>query len=381
MQGCRVQLLLMQHHSSMCGIVVVKRADGKAAQKQTLKRYRKQKARGSDGFGFITIDESGKVTRFKRFMSEKETQASLSTMQESFVLFHHRYPTSTPNLPEAAHPIKVSHKELKYDYYVMHNGIISNDWSLKQDHAKLGYKYTTEIQTEFRTASGRVFYGDTEFNDSEALAIELARNIEGLQDATMAKGQIAYVVLQVEKASKKAINLFFGTNGGNPLTISQQPNGIVIASQGGTPILANACYTLDMATNELGRAAWVVLIPYETSTTGYTRGYEYAGGNSSAGFDWRDDKSYAASRDDEGAGKPMQHINVFASMSQDELEIELEEVEEAITDCQGDIAIAIQADELNEAGDLEIELEALKDQRNRIASLYESRYESSNIPF
>jgi hypothetical protein len=48
--------------------------------------------------------------------------------------------------------MKVSNKMLKFDYYVVHNGMISNDEELKKEHEKLGFAYTTkcmEYQSKF----------------------------------------------------------------------------------------------------------------------------------------------------------------------------------------------------------------------------------------
>lgn len=344
----------------MCGIVYVKRADGKPAHKQVLKRYRKQKNRGEDGFGYVALDGAGKIAKFSRYQFEHEVKESLEKTKHDHVLFHHRYPTSTINVPESAHPIYVNHQELKHDYYVVHNGVITNDDTLKEAHDKLGYSYTTELVTKYQTAKGKMFYGASAYNDSEALAIELARTIEGLQPYVNATGAIAYIVLQVNKANDRAIALYFGTNGGNPLTITQGPTGLVIASEGGRKITDNVCYRLNLKTNETTTASHVCMASYSTYKAPSTGFGAYDSANSYFHSD-----SYITDAE-------------YSSMVEEELQEELESADRAIADIDADIAIAKQVGEEDEIQDLEIEKITLLEQRARIMRVYDKK---THIPF
>lgn len=333
----------------MCGIVCVMRKDGKPAHKQVLKRYSKQEERGSDGFGYIALDNRNVVVEYKRYQYEKEVRNALTKSNSSYVLFHHRFPTSTINLPESAHPIRVRHKELTKTYYVVHNGVISNPKELRVAHEKLGYKYTTEVQSVYRTKKGKEYYGEAEFNDSEALAIELARTLEGLQPRVNAIGSIAYIVLEVDK-SKNAVALYYGTNGGNPLTVEDTSMGICIASEGGRAILANTCYRLDLTTKDTS----VVLLPMQTYSvlkSYYNSGIDYTGYQSGMYDDY----------DDEYTAKEFAETYTPSTLPT-ERETEAQYLQQAIDECKECIAIAEQCEEAYELEELQIELQALNEE-------------------
>lgn len=343
----------------MCGIAYVMRLDGKPAQKQLLKIYTKQKDRGSEGFGYITIDKAQKMKGFKRFQHEKEMREHLSKSASEHILFHHRFPTSAINVPETAHPILVSHKELKYDYYVTHNGVLSNDAALRRDHEKLGYPYTTEISAEYRTKKGKVFYGKISWNDSEALAIELARNIEGLQELTRAKGTIAYIVLQVGKANKKVENVFFGTNGGNPLTLTQSPQGVVIASEGGRAVIDDVCFKLDPKAQTLEPYARVQMESYYARPVGYIQS-PYSYGGYDGGYDGASDYNPKGT-----------------SGNVSEIENEIEALSQQIADCKADIELSVSDGDTDAEQELAIELYGLEKEMLKL----QKDYENASIPF
>ncbi len=233
----------------MCGIFYVKRFDGSQANKMVAKRYQSQKTRGSDGFGFVAL-EGGMIKEYLRVMTEEKILEALDNQKATEILFHHRFPTSTPNFPETAHPIRVSHQSLKHDYYLIHNGIITNDTDLKEEHEAMGYKYTTELMKKWRSKKNtikQVRY----WNDSESLAIEMAMAIDMEKDSIPVKGSIAFICLQVAKNSRKASKLFFGRNAGNPLKMEvQRGKFIALASEGqGKMIETDKLYSFDYATH------------------------------------------------------------------------------------------------------------------------------------
>ena len=135
----------------MCGLTYYHQTQSKSVGKSVLKRYHKQKERGQEGYGFISLDlETLRVGQYVRKELEEDIVKELLALKErpeknNAILFHHRNPTSTVNLPECAHPIKVDNPELEHIYFVAHNGIISNTRDLKKQHEKLGYKYNTEL--------------------------------------------------------------------------------------------------------------------------------------------------------------------------------------------------------------------------------------------
>lgn len=258
----------------MCGIMFVTRKDGKPAAAQTIKRYHKQKTRGREGFGYVAIAASGKISH-KRFQFEEDMLQNVAKLQEPSILLHHRYPTSVLNLAETAHPIRVSHFSLKYDYYVTHNGWITNAEELREKHIADGFKYTTEVQTSYK--AGKVEYdGGIEFNDSEAFAIELVRAIEGHKSTidTAINSPIAHITLQVDKRTGKAKAIYYGTNGGNDLTMTQDPHSMVLASEGGKYLDDNKTMRLELITGMVSEVPTIKLTPY-TVYKPVASGYKY----------------------------------------------------------------------------------------------------------
>lgn len=238
----------------MCGIVYVRQRNGKPALKKVRKAYQAQKHRGTNGYGFVEIDK-GYVGELKRAQFEQEIFPLLSASRATEILFHHRIPTSTPNTCNTAHPIPVSNDILKYDYYGVHNGMISNDSMLKEKQEKLGFRYTTELRSGMQGADG-LFYRDNtikaRFNDSEALIIDLALAIENEKEAISAFGSIAFIMLQVDKKTRKAIRLFWGRNNRNPLKIDLTETYFKLSSEGsGEEVKAHTLHCMDYATGEI----------------------------------------------------------------------------------------------------------------------------------
>jgi predicted glutamine amidotransferase len=231
------------------------RKDGRQAIKQIIKTYEKQKSRGQQGFGYVAFTK-GEIEDVSRNATEVGIYKSLKTLESEGVMFHHRIPTSTPNFKEGAHPIHVSNPRLKFDYYVIHNGVITNDDFLKEKHEKLGYVYTTEMLKQERwTTRDEEYVEDTaitKFNDSEALAIELAEGIESNATKIEAYGSIAFICIQADKDDGNNVikihNIFYGRNT-NPLMIENNNNYLKLSSEGGREdVKAHILFQLNLAT-------------------------------------------------------------------------------------------------------------------------------------
>lgn len=225
----------------MCGIIYIKRQKGLLANKAIIRRYQKQKARGSEGFGFLEIKDN-KLIGIQRAETEAEIIKQLEESKADEILFHHRYPTSTPNFIEATHPILVSHKDLEFDYFVVHNGVISNDDDLKPEHEKEGFKYNTLITKKWITTGNT--YSTEIYNDSESLAIEMAKHIE-YKTPIKARGSIAVIVLQINKKSKIVNALYYGRNEGNPLGLEKTGDLFGLSSENGMSIDSNILTKID----------------------------------------------------------------------------------------------------------------------------------------
>lgn len=246
----------------MCGIIFLKKTDGSYARKSVWKRYLTQKSRGMQGYGYISVNK-GIMEGVERQRYEVEIEKELKNEVGDTILFHHRYPTSTENMVEATHPIEVSNSSLEYDYYLAHNGIIANADKLKLEHERLGFTYTTEIK--HKTITRLTTYAVSEFNDSEALAVEMALAVDGKKENMEAKGSIAFVMFQVDKQTRTVKAVWFGRNH-NPLRVCQEKNFISLCSEGaGKDIDAHKLYRMDMITNEIRERALDLGYNYKTS--------------------------------------------------------------------------------------------------------------------
>lgn len=240
----------------MCGLVHGKRKNGYPIANAILKRFDKQRSRGTEGFGYVSV-ENGYIKNVVRAETETEIKKRLKNEKASEILFHHRRPTSTPNYKELAHPIVVKNKLLDYDYYIIHNGVIRNSHELKRKHEEKGFEYQTEM-TEITTTKikiGEKTYSKesslvTKFNDSEALATELALFFDGKKGTIDTQGAVAFIAYQTRKDGK-VIKMHYGKNTINPLTVENNGDLYFIRSEGGKYELeSNRIITLDYETGE-----------------------------------------------------------------------------------------------------------------------------------
>jgi len=146
------------------------------------------------------------------------------------IIFHHRMPSSSKNKISQTHPILIESGDLKYKYYIIHNGVIRNSDEIKEIQEKdFGYTYSTEKKV------GKDYYGKDEimYNDSETLGYEIARFIESDSKKIKAIGSAAFIMTQVDKKTDKVIKIFYGRNEGNPLHLSGDPKkNIFLSSEG-----------------------------------------------------------------------------------------------------------------------------------------------------
>ena len=286
----------------MCGIVYIRRTDGGKIIKTLWKKYNAQKTRGKDGFGFVAVDNRGMMSEYCRAADEKSIKKSLDAHHGAReILFHHRTPTSTVNVKETAHPIKVSLASSKYDYYVIHNGIISNDDELKKAHNAQGIAYTTEISTQY-TVGSVVYRGATKFNDSEALAVDLVLTFENAQSTSRAKGSVAFVAYQIHRITGKVIALYYGHNAGAPLILTRGNNIMALTSEGisdyHNALADDVIYRYDYATDKTAKmtatlSSYAVITPYGYGYSGYGYGYSrYGYGETSKKSAWNDNDDY-----------------------------------------------------------------------------------------
>lgn len=304
----------------MCGIVYVKREDGLPANKMIIKRYQEQKKRGNEGFGYVAI-EDGYIKDVKRATTEAEIIRLLEKEKSSEILFHHRYPTSTENYSEVTHPIVVDNKDLKHVYHVVHNGVLQNEEELKKEHNKLGFDYTTEfVEKQITVFRDYQYESETTFyNDSEALAIEIALFSEDKKKTIEADGTIAFIAIQSERDGKVTA-ILFGRNYGNPLVREETKDFICIRSEGkGDNVMAHELNCFNRITGEqyftdidIGKVAPV---------------------KKSVGYGYQDMIDFPLYNDDIEDDMQSGYVEYY----QQELERKLSSVEEQIISTQSDI--------------------------------------------
>lgn len=253
----------------MCGIVYAKSLVDKPVSKKVIKQYKDQKHRGSDGFGFYAPNEN----RLTHNTREGRILSLLRRNKSSEILMHHRFPTSTANRRNACHPFSTK-DYFENQYVVVHNGVLYNEDALKKEHELLGIKYVSEQD------NGR-------FNDSESLAYDVARYLEGEVDKITACGTIAFIAIKRDKEGNP-VSLHFGRNLGNPLHIKMSKKNITISSEGdGDMVDADKVYTYVYATGELTYTDCVIP-SYSSAGYGYQGSYgDYRG--YTGGYDWDDD--------------------------------------------------------------------------------------------
>lgn len=224
----------------MCGIIGA--FNDEKNQEESVNRWiidtlQDQLERGQEGFGIIFIGADLKVR------VERATEISKSLLdlympnnRVRMIVMHHRAPTSTDNKLKQTHPIYVDNGSLKYKYLFVHNGVIGNSDEVKKAHEALGFIYTTECEER------KYKNGPKKFNDSECLAIEVARFIEKQTDTLAAIGSAAFVCLQVNKKTDKLLRVFYGRNA-SPLNLSATRGKLRLSSEGeGNPIAEDYLY-------------------------------------------------------------------------------------------------------------------------------------------
>ena len=226
----------------MCGLIATFNKKG-PVNKDVIDLYEEQYHRGVEGFGIILMNPT-KPIEILRATEPIKFLVDLNLYQANGIIAHHRNPTSTNNELIQTHPLKVSNKLLKYDYYVIHNGIIHNSGEMMEKHKKLGFEYITETDGKYIN-SGRIC------NDSECLAIELALFLEGLSTEIESRGSCAFIVLKVDKESQTEFSLFYGKNETSPLHHYVDNDYLMLSSEGpGEAVEDKKLYEVNLTTKK-----------------------------------------------------------------------------------------------------------------------------------
>ncbi len=177
-----------------------------------------------------------------RELKEHEILSALSKNMSSEILFHHRKPTSTSNTKETAHPISAINDVYEHNYYLVHNGKVTNYEVLKnfhEHHYKI--KYSTKVFDKIKKKDI--------FNDSECLLHELALYLEGKKTRMNIHGLSAFILLQTDK-NDAPLKLYFGRNSVmKDLKMYIDKNEFIISSEGKGDLLEiDKLFTFDYKT-------------------------------------------------------------------------------------------------------------------------------------
>lgn len=209
----------------MCGIAYAENFDGKPVNTLIFDQYMAQQHRGTEGFGLFNgehLFKAAKEVRIVNWLAKKKNESPL-------ILFHHRWPTSTINVKQAAHPFTTKNYFGNTQYILVHNGWVSNAEALFTKHQELGIEYQSLLR-------------DLTFNDSESLLWDLALTLEGKQDKLQEHGDTAFICLKT--VGGVLDKMYFGRNMGRPLNFERTKHQIVLSSEGDgdiTPV--NELYT------------------------------------------------------------------------------------------------------------------------------------------
>ena len=248
----------------MCGIILGIDRTEKAPKVNDwiIDQYEEQFSRGTKGFGIIDISPDNKV-KVVRATEPVKFMLDIRDNPSQAMIIHHRTPTSTDNKLRQTHPMVVDNGSLKYKYLVVHNGVIYNEDEVKLSHEALGFCYTTDHEDKF--------------NDSETLAIELARYIEEQSGTIMARGSMAFIAVQVNKKTNKAVQIFFGRKT-NPLNLAKMRGKIYLSSEGkGEPIAEEILYSFKLDKEMKFKKRKLVIaefVPTPTPVTTSSKGYK-----------------------------------------------------------------------------------------------------------
>ncbi|MGA3202757.1 MAG: glutamine--fructose-6-phosphate transaminase (isomerizing), partial [Bryobacteraceae bacterium] len=128
----------------MCGIVGY--IGPKNAVPIILDGLRRLEYRGYDSAGIAVLEENGCLTvrRASGKLRNLEDALKLNPIDGDYGIGHTRWATHGRPTEENAHP----HRDCHGDIVVVHNGIVENYLTLKQELAEEGHRFVTETDTE-----------------------------------------------------------------------------------------------------------------------------------------------------------------------------------------------------------------------------------------
>jgi len=129
----------------MCGIVGIVQRDTTKIGKNIIDSLKKLEYRGYDSVGIATIDNNQViVSKEEGKISEVIEKIQFDDLHGKIAIGHTRWATHGPPSKENSHP----HTDCKNEIAVIHNGIIENFQSLKEELVNQGHIFQSETDTE-----------------------------------------------------------------------------------------------------------------------------------------------------------------------------------------------------------------------------------------
>ena len=194
----------------MCGIVAY--IGTKEAYPILIKGLKRLEYRGYDSAG-VALMNNGNISLIKQKgkVSELEELATKASITGTLGIGHTRWATHGPPSQINSHP----HISNNGDIVVIHNGIIENFQSIKEELTRRGYKFISDTDTEVLP------HLIEEIQKKEKCALDKAVRL-ALNEVT---GAYAIAVF-----SKKEPNILIGARKGSPLIVGIGENEFFLAS-------------------------------------------------------------------------------------------------------------------------------------------------------
>src|SRR5688572_14341243 len=199
----------------MCGIVAY--VGHRQAQEVIIKGLKRLEYRGYDSAGIALLNGGLNIYKKKGKVSELENFHKGKNLDSTIGIGHTRWATHGEPNDENAHPHYSSTKKLA----IIHNGIIENYASLKQELLKKGHKFLSETDTEVFIHFIEDIFENEKCSLDEAVRLALTKVV----------GAYAIVVMSLDDP-----NLLIAARKGSPLVVGIGKDEFFMASDA-TPII------------------------------------------------------------------------------------------------------------------------------------------------
>jgi glucosamine--fructose-6-phosphate aminotransferase (isomerizing) len=223
----------------MCGIIgAVAKRDISELLILCLKRL---EYRGYDSAGMVVINDHQELQRLRSLgkVQDLETEWRVNKIHGNIGLSHTRWATHGKPSVNNAHP-HISNNEIA----IVHNGIIENNESLRKELQSLGYKFSSETDTEVAAHLIHKYY--QKFNDLKKAVLEAAKEMHGAFALGVVHKNNPGQLIAIRRGSPLVIGIGLGENfiASDPLALAQLVTAIVYVEEGESAEITATDYKL-----------------------------------------------------------------------------------------------------------------------------------------